>query len=148
MYTLFDVIEDWVEDGDLVELQPQEEKTEETHTVNSQIFYKHMDRYQKLEVILNKLRSELETYVKHWSSVPVKQNCYKQILSLLNELEKEDTPKEVFEYIKKTQIARGEETQPELNYCDSRTDEERARDEELYNTAVVTSTSNVWTPTP
>jgi len=25
---------------------------------------------------------------------------------------------------------------------------ERARDEELYNTAVVTSTSNVWTPTP
>lgn len=36
----------------------------------------------------------------------------------------------------------------QTNYCDSRTDDERARDEELYRTATVTSTSNVWTPTP
>ena len=35
-----------------------------------------------------------------------------------------------------------------VNYCDSRTDEERARDAELYRTAVTTCTSNVWTPKP
>lgn len=34
------------------------------------------------------------------------------------------------------------------DYCDSRTDEERARDEELYKNSVTTCTSNVWTPTP
>ena len=42
--------------------------------------------------ILEKLREELERRIIHWSSVPVKQNCYKDILELLTSLETKEEP--------------------------------------------------------
>lgn len=46
----------------------------------------------KDQTILEKLREELERRIIHWSSVPVKQNCYKDILELLTSLETKEEP--------------------------------------------------------
>lgn len=37
--------------------------------------------------IPQKIKEEVERRITHWSSVPVKQNCYKDILDLLTSLE-------------------------------------------------------------
>ena len=115
--------------------------------------------------ILEKLREKLERKVQQTIEQIEKTqqirdcerlNVLREIQYLLTSLEqpqtKVDTEAKVWQELNKKQDAEFN-AQPQFtpwqtNYCDSRTDDERARDEELYRTATVTSTSNVWTPTP
>ena len=87
--------------------------------------------------ILEKLREEMERKV---------QQTIEQIekTQQIRDCERLNTLREILDLL--TSLETKEESV--VNYCDSRTDEERARDAELYRTAVTTCTSNVWTPTP
>lgn len=119
-------ITDYISLGYLVELQPQEGKAEETER-KSTFYIKIDDTFCEWEHEMQaSSKYSIKNFIDTIESNMIAKSVNRKLTRSCEIQPLSQEPKE---------------TQEEVNYCDSRTDGERERDEELYKNSVTTYTS-------